>query len=107
MNNVFKGIQFSKEEKIHEWTSLALVSGTKTKEILLVVFTRFCVFLEGVFCRISPISLGKNGRSGSLKLLNLFGHIGDGAKRFSVLLLRYSGNGDISNGDCFCLLNRY
>ena len=57
MNNSFKGIPFSHEDEIHEH-----------REILLVVFTRFCKFSKEISAERSPITTGKNGR---LKLATL------------------------------------
>ena len=57
------------------------------REVLLDVFTRFCRFSKGAFCRKSPISTGRNDRLKPDKLLNLIGHIGNKTRQFSVSLL--------------------
>ena len=57
------------------------------RETLLAVFTCFCRFSKGAFCRKSPISTGRNGRFKSGKFLNLIRHIGDKIRQLSISLL--------------------
>ena len=65
MNNLFRGIPFSHEEKLHEYIQ---------HPTLLAVSARFCRLTKGAFCGKSPISIRRNDRlkPGS-KLLNLRG----------------------------------
>ena len=53
--NLFRGIPFSHEDKIHEHIqeSLSLEKGEQ-REILLGVFTRACRFLQGGFLQKIP-----------------------------------------------------
>ena len=53
-------------------------------EILLGVLARFCKFSKGAFCRISPISTGRNDRSKPGELLNLIGRTGNKTGHFSI-----------------------
>ena len=71
MNNLFRGIPFSHEDKIHEHIQESLLLGGEQREILLAVFSRFCRFSKGAFCRKSPISMGRNDqlKPGKLKSL--------------------------------------
>ena len=57
------------------------------RDILLAVSTCFCRFLEGAFCRKSPIWTGRNGRLKLGQLLNLHGHIRNETKQFLMLSL--------------------
>ena len=59
------------------------------REVLLIVFNRFCEFLKGAFCRISFISRGRNDRLKPGRLLNLTGHIQNKTGQFSISLLSY------------------
>ena len=55
------------------------------REILIVVFTRFCWFSEGNFGTKSPISSGRNVGLKPIKLLNQIGYIGDKQDSFQFL----------------------
>ena len=50
----------------------------------LVLFTRFCRFLGGTYCRKFPISTGRNGRLKPGKSLNITKHIGNRTTHFST-----------------------
>ena len=54
---------------------------------MLDVFTRFCRFSKGVFCRKSPTSMGRNVRLKPGKLLNIIWHIGDNIRQFNIIAL--------------------
>ena len=56
---------------MHEHIQESFLLGGDQREILLGVFTRFCRFSTGAFCRISPVSMGRDSRSQPGKLLNL------------------------------------
>ena len=56
---------------MHEHIQESLLSGRRTREILLAVFARFCRFSKGVFHRKSPVSTGRKDRLKPGKLLNL------------------------------------
>ena len=77
------------------------------RDILLDVFTRFCRFSKGAFCRKSHISTGMNGGLKPGKLRNLIWHIGDRTRQFSISLLRYSGSRIFANAMRFYWLTRY
>ena len=76
----------------------------KRMEILHIVFTHFCKFLEGIFCRRFPISTKKNGRLKSEKLMRQNQSIGNKTRQVSILLLWYSGSNGPSNGTCYLLI---
>ena len=71
MNNLFRGIPFSHEDKIHEQIQESLLLEMEKREILLGVFTYFCMVSKGAFCRKSPVSTGRYDRLKTGKLLNL------------------------------------
>ena len=73
MNNLFRGISFSQEDKIHEHIKEALLLEGEQREILLAVFTRFCRFSKGAFCSKSPTSTGRNDRLKPGPIITLFG----------------------------------
>ena len=50
---------------------MSSVSGSNSREILVVAFTCFCRFLKRDFCRKSPISTGTAGRLKPGKFLNI------------------------------------
>ena len=87
MNNLFRGIPFSHEDKIHDHIQEFLLLGRKQREVLLGVFTLFCRFSKGAFCRKSPTLTERNDRLKPGKLLNLIEHIGDKTRQFLVSLL--------------------
>ena len=65
VTNLFRGIPFSYEDKIHEHIQESLLLGKKTKGNLARCFHSF------FFCRKSPISTGRNDRLKAGELLNL------------------------------------
>ena len=56
---------------MHEHIQESLLSGRRTREILLAVFARFCRFSKGAIYRKSPTSTGRNGPLKPDKLLDL------------------------------------
>ena len=62
VNNLFRGIPFSHENKIHEHIQESLLLGRRKKGNFACFFARFCRFSKGPFCRKSPISAGRNDR---------------------------------------------
>ena len=85
MNNLFRGIPFSHEDKIHVHIQESSLLGRRTKGNLAWFFHSVLQVFEMVFCRKSPISTGRNGRLKPGKLL-----IGHKIKQFSKSLLWYS-----------------
>ena len=88
MNNLLMGIQFSKEDKIHQHMQVSLLPGRRRKENLACRFhSFFAAFLKEAFCVNSPISRGRNGKLRSGKLLNILGHIGNETSKLLVSFL--------------------
>ena len=71
VNNLFRGIPFSHEDKYMSTFKSHYCWEGEQREFLLAVFACFCRFSKGVFCKNSPISMGRNGRIKPGKLLNL------------------------------------
>ena len=64
---------------------------------MLGVFTRFCRFSKGAFCRKSPILTGRNGRLKPRKLLNLILHIEDKIRQLFNTIALIFWEQDFSN----------
>ena len=62
VNNLFKGIPFSHEDKIHENAQEPLLLGRRTKGNLTWCFHSFLQVFKRDFCRKSPIPTGRNDR---------------------------------------------
>ena len=77
MSNLFRGIPYSQDDKIHVYIQVSLVLGTRTKGNLAWRFACFCKFSKGAFCRKSLISTGRSDRLKPGKLLNLIGRTGN------------------------------
>ena len=69
MNNLFRGIPFSHEDKIHEHIQESLLLGRRTKGILAWCFLSFLQVFEKGILQKSPISTGRNDRLKPGKLL--------------------------------------
>ena len=87
MNNLFRWIPLSLEDRIHECIKVLLFPGIKTKRSLARCFHSFSRFSKGAICSKSPISTGRNGQLRPGESLNLIGHIGNKTRQISIPLL--------------------
>ena len=85
--NLFKGILFSYEDKIHEQIQVASFKG----KFCLLFSHALQVFDRGFLQEISHFNR-KEWSIKPVKLLNLIGHIGNEIRQFSISLLGYSGS---------------
>ena len=89
VNNSFRGILCSLEDKIHEHIQVSLLLGRRGKGNLPVFFTHFCrFFVRGFLQKISHFD-GKDWLWPS-KLLNLIGHIENKLRQLSMPSVQYS-----------------
>ena len=75
VNDLFRGIPFSHEDKVHEQIQESLLLRRRTKGNFSCCFRSFFQVFERGGCRKSPISTGRNDRLKPGKLLNLIWHI--------------------------------
>ena len=87
VNNLFGGILFSHEDKIHENVQESSLLGKRTKGNFAWCFQSILQVFERAFCRKSLISSGRNDRLKPGKLLILIEHIGDKIRQFLISLL--------------------
>ena len=87
MNNLFRAIPFSHEDKIHEHVQESLLLGRRTKGNLAWCFHSFLQVFERGFLQKSHISTGRNDQLKPGKLLNLIGLIWNKTRQFSISLL--------------------
>ena len=87
MNNIFKRIPFSQENKIHEHTQVSLLLGRTTKGNLVCCFHSCLQVSKGAFGLKSQISSRRKSRLKLGKLLSLIGPIGNKLRQFSISLL--------------------
>ena len=60
VNNLFRGIPFSHEDKMHEHIQESSLLGWRTKRNLAWCFHSFLQVFKKGFCRKSPILMGRN-----------------------------------------------